>query len=65
MVLYAMIEHLIAHKYERFDLGVGDERYKRSNMIIIALFLARKEMDFRTMNTYIQSIVDKLVRFMR
>ena len=30
MVLYAMIEHLIAHKYERFDLGVGDERYKRS-----------------------------------
>lgn len=30
MILYAMIEQLIEDGYERFDLGVGDERYKRS-----------------------------------
>ena len=30
MVLYAMIERLIADEYEFLDLGVGDERYKRS-----------------------------------
>ena len=30
MVLYAMIEHLIAEGYNKLDLGVGDERYKRS-----------------------------------
>lgn len=30
MVLYAMIEHLIAQGYEKLDLGVGDERYKVS-----------------------------------
>lgn len=30
MVLYAMIEQLIAEGYQRFDLGVGAERYKRS-----------------------------------
>lgn len=30
MILYAMIEQLIADGYAKFDLGVGDERYKRS-----------------------------------
>ena len=30
MILYAMIERLIEEGYERFDLGVGYERYKRS-----------------------------------
>lgn len=30
MVLYAMVTHLIEQGYERFDLGVGDERYKIS-----------------------------------
>ncbi len=30
MILYAMIERLIEESYEYFDLGVGDERYKRS-----------------------------------
>lgn len=30
MILYAMISHLINEGYEKLDLGVGEERYKRS-----------------------------------
>lgn len=30
MVLYMMIEHLVEEGFDKFDLGVGDERYKIS-----------------------------------
>lgn len=30
MVLYGMVEHLVNQGYAKLDLGVGDERYKRS-----------------------------------
>lgn len=30
MMMYAMVEHLIEQGFKKFDMGVGNERYKRS-----------------------------------